>query len=175
MLPNHSCFGAIEEELFSEGTCLIPSLEKINSSFLQNEFRKDSRRFPEDLLSTILFTVAARSPVGQRLTCFCHKINIGGDDFSSFHLFGQLPDRLFELGWVRGSEIEPAMSKLNSLVREQRQVDVSGSRSLVPFNSIVAFCNQPGFCFWRSLNEVGIMVLQSHLVFLRVSCFQVFQ
>ena len=108
MLPNHSCFGAIPEEHFLAGTRLLSSLEKINSSFLRKEFRRDCRRFPEDLVSTILSTVASPSPIGQGLSCFCLEIVIGGDDYSAFHLFGQLLDGLLELGWVRGSEVEPA-------------------------------------------------------------------
>ena len=116
---NHSCFGAIAEEHFLEGTRLLASLEKINSSFLRKEFRRDCRRFLEDLVSTILSTVAARSPTGQGLSCFCPEIVIGGDDYSAFHVFGQLLDGLLELGWVRGSEVEPAKVEFHSFVREQ--------------------------------------------------------
>ena len=105
MLPNHSCFVAIAEEHFLEGTRLLSSLEKINSSFLRKEFRKDCRRFLEDFVNTIFFTVAARSPSGQGLSCFCPKIVIAGDNYSAFHLFGQLLDGLLELGWIRGSEV----------------------------------------------------------------------
>ena len=159
MLPNHSCFGAIEEEHFQEGTRLLSSLEKINSRFLRKEFREDCRRFPEDLLSTILSTVAARSPVGQGLSCSCPEIILGGDDYSLFHLLGQLLDGLFELGWFRGSEIEPAKAEFHSFVREQRQVEVSGNRSRVPTNSVLEFCNQPGFRSRRSLQKVFIMEL----------------
>ena len=68
MLPNHSCFGATGEEHFLEGTRLLASLEKINSSFLRKEFRTDCRRLLEDLVSTILSTVAARSQIGQGLS-----------------------------------------------------------------------------------------------------------
>ena len=114
MLPNHSCFGAIAEEHFLEGTNLLSSLEKINSSFLRREFRKDCRRFLEDFVSTIISTVAARSPVGQGLSCFCPEIVIGGDDYSAFHLFGQLLDGLLELGWVRGSKVAPAKAEFHS-------------------------------------------------------------
>ena len=118
MLPNHSCFGANSEEHFLEGTRLLASLEKINSSFLRKEFRRDCRRFLEDLVSTILSTVAARSQIGQGLSCFCSEIVIGGDDYSAFHLFGQLLEGLLELGWVRGSEVEPAKAEFHSFVRE---------------------------------------------------------
>ena len=159
MLPNHLCFGAIEEKHFLEGTRLLSSVEKLNSNFLRKEFRKDCRRFPEDLVSTILSTVAARSPGGQGLSCFCPETIIGGDDYSAFQFFGQLLDRLLELGWARGSEIEPAKAEFHSFVRKQRQVEVSGSRSRVPINSVFAFCNQPGFHSWRNLHKVSNMVL----------------
>ena len=98
MLPNHSCFGAIAEEHFLEGTRLLSSFEKLNSSFLRKEFRRDCRRFLEDLVSTILCTVAARSPIVQELSCFCPEIVIGSDDYSVFHLFGKLLDGFLELG-----------------------------------------------------------------------------
>ena len=127
MLPTHSCFGSIAEDHFLEGTRLLASLEEINSSFPQKEFRRDCRRFLEDLVSTILSTVDARSPAGQGLSCFCPEMVIEGDDYSAFHLFGQLLDGLLELGWIRGSEIEPAKAEFHSLVREQRQVVTSGN------------------------------------------------
>ena len=159
MLPNHSCFGAIAEEHFLEGTRLLSSLEKINSSFLRKEFRRDCRRFLEDFVSTILSTVAARSTIGLGLSCFCPEIVIGGDDYSAFNLFGPLLDGLFDLGWIRGSEIEPAKAEFHSFVREQRQVEISGNRSHVAIKSVFAFCNQPGFRSRRNLHKVSIIVL----------------
>ena len=84
MFPNHSCFGAIAEGHFLDGTLCYRPLKKRNSSFLRKEFRKDCRRFLEDLVSTILSTVAVRSPAGQGLSCFCPEIVIGGDDYSAF-------------------------------------------------------------------------------------------
>ena len=156
MLPNHSCFGAISEEHFLEGTRLLASLEKINSSFLRKEFRRDCRRFLEDLVSTILSTVAARSQIGQGLSCFCPEIVIGGDDYSAFHLFGQLLDGFLELGWVRGSEVEPAKAEFHSFVREQRQVEISSHRFRGPINSVLAFCNQHSFRSRWNLHKVGI-------------------
>ena len=158
MLPNHSCFGAIADERFLEGTRLLSSLKKINSIFLREEFRRDCRRFLDDLLSTVLSTVAAHSPAGQGLSCFCPEIVIGCDDYSAFHLFKQPLDRLLELGWARGSEIEPAKVELHSFVREQRQVESRGNRSRVPISSVFAFCNQPGFRSRRNLHKLSIMV-----------------
>ena len=143
MLPNHSCFAATSEEHFWEGTRLLASLEKINSSFLRKEFRRDCRRFLEDLVSTILSTVAARSQIGQGLSCFCPEIVIGGDDYSAFHLFGHLLDGLLELGWMRGSEVEPAKAEFHSFVREQGQLEMSSLESRAPINSVFAFWSQP--------------------------------
>ena len=124
--PNHSCFGADAKEHLLEGTRLLSNLDKLNSSFLLKKFRKDCRRFLEDLVSTILSTVAARSPIGQGLSCFCPEIIIGGDYYSAFHLFGQLLDGILELGWVRGSDVEHSKVEFHSFVREQRQVESSG-------------------------------------------------
>ena len=159
MLPNHSCFGAIAEEHFLEGTRLLASFEKINSSFLREEFLRDCRRSLEDLVSIFLSTVAARSPIVQGLSCFCPEIVIGGDDYSAFHLFGQPPDGLLELGWVRGLEVEPAKAEFHSFSREQRQVETSSNRSGAPINSVFAVCNQPSFRSRRNLHKVGISFL----------------
>ena len=163
MLPNHSCFGAIEEEHFLEGTRLLSSLEKIKSNVLLKEFLKDCRRFLEDLVSTIVSKFAARSPVGQGLRCFCPEFINGSDNYSAFHLFEQLLDGLLQFGWVRGSEIEPAKAEFHSFVREQRQVEASGNTSRVSIKSLSAFCNQPGFCSWQSLHNFSTVVLQNHL------------
>ena len=160
MLPNHSCFGAIAEEHFLEGTHLLSSLETINSSFLRKEFCRDCRRFLEDFVSNILSTVDARSPIGHGLSCFCPEIVIGGDDYSAFHLFGQLLDGLLDLGWIRVSEMEPAKAEFHSSVREQRQVQTSGNRSRVPINSVFAFCNQPSLRSRRNLHKVSIMCFE---------------
>ena len=160
MLPSHSCFGAIEGEHFLEGTRLLSSLKKINSSFPCKEFRKDCRRFLQDLVSSVLPTVAAHSSVGQGLSFFCSEVIIGGDDSSVFHLFGKLLDELLELGGVRGSKIELAKAEFYSSVREQRQVEVSGKRSRVPISSVFAFSNQPGFRCRRTLQKVSTLVLQ---------------
>ena len=159
MLPIHSCFGAIAEEHFLEGTRFLASLEKINSSFLRKDFCNDCRRFLEEFVSTILSTVAAGSPIGQGLSCFCPEIVIGGDNYSTFHLFGQLMEGLLEFGWVRRSKVEPAKAEFHSFVREQRQVETSSNGSRAPINSVFAFCNQPGFRSRRNLQNVSNILL----------------
>ena len=169
MLPNHPCFGAIAEEHFLEQTRLLSSLEKISGTFLRKAFRRDCRRFLEDFVSTILSTVASRSPIGQGLSCFCPEIVIGGDDYSAFHLFGQLLDGLLDLGWIRGSEMEPAKAELHSFVREQRQVETTGNRSRVPINSVFALCNQPGFRSRRNLHKLSIMCFEVISIFSRTN------
>ena len=158
MHTNHSCFGAIAEEDFLERTRLLSSLEKVNSSFLRKGFRRDCRRFFEDLVSTILSTLAKRSPAGQGLSCFCPEIVIGCDSYSVFYLFRQPLDGLLQLGWVMGSEIEPAKAEFQSFFREQRQVGASGMRSRVPINSVFAFCNHPVFRSRRNLHKLCTMV-----------------
>ena len=68
-------------------------------------------------MSTILSTVAASSPVGEGISCFYAQIKCGSDEYSTLHLFGHLQDGLFELGCVRGSEIEPAKGEFQSCQR----------------------------------------------------------
>ena len=137
---------------------ILSSLEKIKSNFPRKDFHKDCRRFLEDLVSTILSTVAACSPVGQGVSSFCPEIILGGDDFSAFRFFGQLLDGLLELGWVRRSEIEHAKPEFYSFVREQRQVEVSGKKSRGPFKSVSTFCSQPGLRSRQNLHKISIMV-----------------
>ena len=102
MLPNHSSFAAIEEEHFLVGTRIHAALEKLPSSYLVKEFRTSARRFPEEFCSTILSTVAARSKLGQGVSCFCPEIILGGDGHSAFFLFGQLMDGLIACGCEKG-------------------------------------------------------------------------
>ena len=77
MLPNHSSFTAIEEEHFFVGTPVQAALEKMTSQYLKKEFRSSARRFLEGFTSTVLSTVAARSKLGQGVSCFCPEIVIG--------------------------------------------------------------------------------------------------
>ena len=102
MLPNHSSFSAIEEEHFLTGTRIRAALEKMSSSYLKREFRSNARRFLDEFCSTNLSTVAARSKLGQGVTCFCPEMFLGGDDHSAFFLFGQLLDGLVDWGWGKG-------------------------------------------------------------------------
>ena len=102
MLPNHSAFTAIEEGQFLVGTRVHAALEKMSSQYLKKEFRSSTSRFLEDFTSTVLSTVAARSKLGQGVSCFCPEIVIGADDHSAFFLFKQLQGGLIECGWQKG-------------------------------------------------------------------------
>ena len=76
--PNHSRFAAIKEDRFLAGTRVLSALEKVGSSYLRKEFRRDCRNFLEDFVNCVLSTVAARSAIGQGLSCFCPPVLIGG-------------------------------------------------------------------------------------------------
>ena len=78
MTPNHSKLAAIEEDRFLAGTRVLWALEKVGSAYLKREFRRDCRKFLEDFVSCVLSTVAARSAIGQGLSCFCPPMLIGG-------------------------------------------------------------------------------------------------
>ena len=121
MLPNHSSFAAIDEEHFLVGTRIHAALEKMSSSYLKREFRSNARRFLEEFCSTILSTVAARSKLGQGVSCFSPEVINGGDDHSAFFLHGQLLDGFVECGWEKGSNVEACKAEFQSFVQEQRQ------------------------------------------------------
>ena len=74
----------------------MPALGKVGSQFLQREFHRDARRFLEDFLNCVLFTVASRSVIGQGLSCFCPAIVVGGGDVAPLQLFNKLVDGLLE-------------------------------------------------------------------------------
>ena len=106
MLPNHSSFAATDEEQFLVGTRIHAALEKMSSFYLKKEFRSISRRFLDEFCSTILSTVAARSKLGQGVSCLCPEIILGGDDHSAFFLHGHLLDGLVECCWEKGAKVE---------------------------------------------------------------------
>ena len=127
MLPNHSAFVAIEEEHFLVGTRIHAALEKMSSS-LKKEFRSNARCFFEEFCSTILSTVAARSKLGQRVSCFCPEIILGGDDHSAFFLYGQILGGIVECGLEKRSNVEACKAEFQSSVREQRQLERHSTR-----------------------------------------------
>ena len=122
MAPNYSKFAAIEEDRFLAGTRVSSAFEKLGSSFLKKEFRRDCRKYLEDFVNCVLSTVAARSAIGQGLSCFCPPILVGGDDNAPMRIFDILLDGLLERRWVRGAEMEACKSEYQSFVQEQRQL-----------------------------------------------------
>ena len=129
MLPSHSSFAAIDEEHFLVGTRIHAALAKMSSSYLRKEFRNNARRFLDEFCTTILSTVAARSKLGQGVSCFCPEIILGGDDHSAFFLHGQLLDGLVECGWEKGSHVEACKAEFQSFVQEQRQLERHSTRN----------------------------------------------
>ena len=129
VLANHSKFPPIADGEFLVGTRVLAALNKIQSSYLKEECQRDARRFLEEFTNSVVSTVAARSKIGQGLSCFCPAIIFGGDDHAPLHLLGLLLDRFSERGWVKGSEIEACRAEYQSFVLEQRQLERSSTRS----------------------------------------------
>ena len=106
----------------------------------------------------MLSTVAARSKIGQGLSCFCPAIVIGGDDHAPLHLLCLLLDGLLERGWVKGSEIEACRSEYQSFVQEQRQLERPSTRSRPDIGDVLSFCCSPaGFRARQHLFKVCIV------------------
>ena len=146
VLPNHSKFPPISDGEFLAWTRVLAALNKIGSSYLKREFQRDGRRFLEEFTTSVLSNVAARSKIGQGLSCFCPAIVIGGDDHAPLHLLGLLFDGLLERGWVEGSEIDVCRSEYQSFVQEQRQLERSSTRSRPDIGDVLSFCcSQVGF------------------------------
>ena len=161
MLPSHSSFTAIDEEHFLVGTRVHAALEKMTSQYLEKEFRSSARRFLEDFTSTVLSTVAARSKLGQGVSCFCPEIIIGGDDHSAFFLFGQLLDGLVACGWEKGSTVEACKAEFQSFVVGQRQLECNASRRHSDISNVFSYLtHQSGFRSRRHLYRVSLVGFQ---------------
>ena len=161
MLPNHSSITAIEDQHFLVGTRVHAALEKMTSQYLKKEFRSSARRFLEDLTSTFLSTVAARSKLGQGVSCFCPEVIVGGDDHSAFFLFGQLLDGLVESGWEKGSAVEACKAEFQSFVNDQRQLECHASRKHSDISNVLSYLtHQSGFRSRRHLYRVSLVGLR---------------
>ena len=158
VVPNHSRFPAVDDENFLVDNRLMAALGKVNSHYLQKEFRRDARRFLEDFVNCVLSTVAARSVIGQGLSCFCPAIVVGGDNVAPLQLFNKLLDGLLEKGWTKGSEVEACRAEYQSFVQEQRQLERSSTRSRPDVGDILSFCSgQAAFRARRHLYKVCIV------------------
>ena len=162
MVLNHSRFPAIVDKNFLVGTRVTAALGKVGSHYLQKEFRRDARRFLEEFVNFFLSTVAARSVIGQGLSCFCPAIVVGGDDVAPLQLFNKLLDGLLEKGWTRGSEVEACRAEYQSFVQEQRQLERPSMRSRPDVGDVLSFCSaQAGFRAHRHLYKVCIVADQA--------------
>ena len=139
VLANHSKFPAVANGEFLPGSRVSAALNKIGSSYSKKEFQRDARFFLEEFTASVLSTVAARSKVGQGLSCFCPAIIFRGDDHAPLHLLGLLLDGLLERGWIKGSEIEACRAEYQSFVQEQRQLERSSTRSRPDIGDVLSF------------------------------------
>ena len=156
MLPNHSSIAGIDEEHFLVGTRIHAAPEKISRSYLKKEIRSNARRFLDEFCSTILSTVAARSKLDHRVSCFCPETILPGDEHSAFFLYGQLLDGLVECGWEKGSNVEACKAEFQSFVWEQRQLERHSTRKRPDVGNILAyFAQQTGFQSRRHLFRVS--------------------
>ena len=157
IVPNRSRFPGIDDKNYLVGTRVMAALGKIGSHYLQKDFRRDARRFLEDLVNCILSTVAARSVIGQGLSCFCPPIVVGGDEVAPLQLFNKLMNGLLEKSWTTGSDVEACRSEYQSFVQEQRQLERSSTRSRPDVGDVLSFCSkQAGFRARRHLYKVCI-------------------
>ena len=164
MRPNHSSYFAIEEERFSVSTRVHAALAKMPSSYLKKEFRANVRCFLEEFCSAILSTVVASSKLGQGGSCFCPEIILGGNNQSTFFLYGQILDGLVECGREKGSNIEACKVEFQSFVREQRQQERHSTRKRPDVGNIVAYVyQQTGFQSRRHLFRVSSVLLEREL------------
>ena len=152
VVSNHSRFPAIDDKNFLVGTRVMAALGKTGSHYLKTEFRRDARQFLEDFVNCVLSTVAARSLIGQGLSCFCPAILVGGDDVAPLQSFNKLLDGLPEKGCTMGSEVEAWRAEYQSFVQEQRQLERSSTRSRPDVGDVLSFCSaQVGFRARRHL------------------------
>ena len=155
VLPN---LPSIADGEFLAGKRVLAALNKIGSSYLKREFQRDARRCLEEFTTSVLSTVAARSKIGQGLSCFCPAIIIGGDDQPPLHLLGLLLDGLLDRGWVRGSDIQACRSEYQSFVQERLQLERSLTRSRPDIGDVLTFCCSPaGFRARQHLFKVFIV------------------
>ena len=161
MLPNHSSFTAIEEDHFLVVTRVHEALENMTSHYLKKEFRSSARPFFEEFTSTALSTVAARSKLGQGVSCFCPEIITGGDDHSAFFLFGQLLDGLIACGWEKGSNIEACKADFQLFVNDQGQLECHASGKHSDISIVPSYLtHQSGFRTRGHLNRVSLVGFQ---------------
>ena len=140
------------------GTRVLAALNKMGSSYVKRELRRDARRFLKEFTNYVLSTVAAHSKIGQGLSCFCPAIIIDGDNHAPLHLLGVLLHGLSERGWIKGNAIEACRDEYQSFVPEQRELERSSTRSRTDVGDVQSFCFlQAGFGARRHLFKVCVV------------------
>ena len=113
----------------------------------------------------MMSTDAARSKLGQGVSCFSPAIVIAGDDHSAFFLFEQLLDGLVTCAWEKRANIEACKAEFQSFVRDQRQLDGHASRKHYDISSVLSyFTHQSGF--WSRQHSYLVSSVCLHVVFL---------
>ena len=167
VLANHSKLPSIADGQFLAGTRVLAALNKFGSSCLTKEFQQDALRFLEKFTNCVLSTVAARSKIGQGLSCFCPSIIIGVDDHAPLHLLGLFSDGFLERGLIKGSDIEACRAEYQSFVQEQRQLERSSTRSRPGVGEVLSFCSaQAGFRARQQLFKVCIVTKNGRALWL---------
>ena len=100
-LANHSQFASHGDERFLSGRCVLVAPQQIRSYYLKKEFRREARQFLEGVTNSVSCTIAARSNIGQGMSCSCPAFVFGEDDHEPLHLLDLVPDELPQMG---GSE-----------------------------------------------------------------------
>ena len=136
----------------------------MTSQYLEKESRGGAHRLLEEFTSTVFSTVAARSMLGQGVSCFCPEIKIGRGEHPAFFLFGQLLDGLIACGWEKGSNIEAYKAEFQSFVNDQRQLQCQASRKHADISNVLIYLtHQSGFPSRRRLHRVCLVAFQVDL------------
>ena len=136
----------------------MAALGKVGSHYLQKKFRRDGRRFLKHFVICVLSAVAARSFIGQGLSCFCPAIVVGGDDVAPSQLFKKLLDELLEKGWSRGPRLRHADLGTSPLCRNSGSWSKSSTRSRPDVGDVLSFCSaQAGYRSRRHLYKICIV------------------
>ena len=143
MLPNHSSFASVSLDNFLVGSRFLEYVSKLPSPSLRASFKQDCFTFFEDLISQILSTTAARSPIGRGMSAFCPEILVGGDSYSVFLLFGELVDSLVRSKWIKSADAEATRAEFQSFVRDQREMEWGEERDVGDI--MVFYVSQHGF------------------------------
>ena len=109
--------------------------------YLKKHFSRKTRQFLEESTYSDPSTVAARSNIGQGLSCFCPTNLITGDEHALLQLICLLLDGSLETGWIRGSKVEACKAEYQSLAQEQRELERSSTKSRSDVGIVLSFCS----------------------------------